>query len=80
MINKSAKFMIDSINDCYSDLSDDQRTTANRVLKLCHEAVSNGVVRDKNTFNGVPLPPGYVYKFDELLKEANKLYEKINIK
>ena len=50
MINKSAKFMIDSINDCYSDLSDDQRTTANRVLKLCHEAVSNGVIRDKNTF------------------------------
>ena len=47
MINKSAKFMIDSINDCYSDLSDDQRTTANRVLKLCHEAVSNGVYKKR---------------------------------
>lgn len=80
MTNKSAKYMIDNINDCYSDLNDNQRAIASKVLKLCHEAVANGVIRDKNTFNGIPLPVGYVYKFDELLKEANRLYENIHIR
>ena len=46
MINKSAKFMIDSINDCYSDLSDDQRTTANRVYKKRHNKVIKKLLVD----------------------------------
>ena len=80
MQNKSVGFLIEAINDCYSSLSDDQRVIAKRILKLCKDAISNGVIRDKNTFNGVPLPLDYVYRFDELLKEANKLYEEINLR
>lgn len=75
---KCASWYINTINDQYSDLNDVQRLKARKVLRLCKEAVDNGVLRDKHTFHGDPLPEGYVYKFNELLNEAHNLYITIN--
>lgn len=78
-VSKSVSWLKGTINDRYSELNDVQQLKARKVLKLCDEAIANGVAKDLNTFHGKPLPEGYVYKFDELLKEANKIFNTIDI-
>lgn len=80
MNRKSASWYIGTIDEYYSNLTSEQRVIANKVKALCKEAVDNGVVRDLNTFSGKDLPKGYVYRFDELLREAHDLYQTIGIK
>ena len=79
-VKKSASWYIGTIDDRYSELTDEQHVIAKKVKALCKEAVANGVARDLNTFHGKPLPVGYVYKFDELINQAGELFETIGIK
>ena len=78
-VSKSVSWLRGTINDRYSELNDVQQLKARKVLRLCDEAVTNGVARDLNTFHGKPLPDGYVYKFDALLNEANSIFNSIDI-
>ena len=78
-VSKSVSWLRGTINDRYSELNDVQQLKARKVLRLCDEAITNGVARDLNTFHGKPLPDGYVYKFDALLDEANSIFNSIDI-
>lgn len=80
IVKRWPKWYKDTLHDCMEYLSEEDRLTARKVISLLDEAVTNGVLKDKHTFHGTPLPDGYVYKFDDLLNEAHDLFCTINIK